>query len=82
MSPRSPECEKRRFGTRNEGHTGRSPPAAGRLVPQNKAEMGTRNSNRSLLRVTAVAGHVGYVERLIEAKIQFRFGRDAQRFDL
>ena len=39
-----------------------------------------RKSTSALLRV-AVVGHVSYVERLVEAKIEPRFGRDAKRFD-
>lgn len=49
---------------------------------QSKTEMAHPQEHGALLRVAVVAGHVSYVEGLIEAKIEFRFGRDAQRFDL
>lgn|GEM_PF-5534147 len=41
----------------------------------------TCTTNCALRRV-AMTWHVGYVEGLIEAKIESRFGRDAQRFHL
>lgn len=52
------------------------------LCHKAKRRWRTLKSACALLRVAVVARRVGYVERLIEAKIEFRFGRDAKRFDL
>lgn len=60
----------------------RPPPSAQDAKDGAPKEVGHigRKSTSALLRV-AVVGHVSYVERLVEAKIEPRFGRDAKRFD-
>lgn len=79
-----PSAQDAEDGAPEKARTHRLKPACGRqacATKQNGDAARARAPTR-LLRVAVVAGRVGYVEGLIEAKVEFRFGRDAKRFNL